>query len=197
MSRRRNANLERVSDERLMGYVRVGETAALTEIYERYSRRLLNYFEHMLGNGEAAQDFLQDLFIKVLEKASGFDENRRFETWLFAVASNMCKNEFRRRTARNCVETREDVDRLPVEVGQSDYHPIERRLDEKAFRKALNDELAELSDIHRSVFLLRHQEHFSTEEISRILNCAPGTVKSRLHYAVRALASRLKSVNPL
>ncbi len=77
------------------------DTAAFDELYERYSTRLLHYFYRMLGKEtEKAQDFLQDLLLKIVEKPHLFDTRQRFSTWVYTIASNMCKNEYRRLQVR-------------------------------------------------------------------------------------------------
>jgi len=89
----------------------MGEEAAFDELYNRYSKRLLVYFYRMLGrNEEKAQDFLQDFFLKLIEKPHLFSSKNRFSSWVFTVASNMCKNEYRRLKVRNQVVNEKDLD---------------------------------------------------------------------------------------
>src|SRR5687768_6091898 len=86
------------SDEELMALVERGSHASLDELYARYSGRLLAYFTRMLDRDEAlAQDFLHDLFLKIKERPELVDTRRGFRTWMYSVAHNMCKNEYRRR----------------------------------------------------------------------------------------------------
>src|SRR5438270_11355736 len=94
-------NIKKCDDSELMALMGNGNTRAFDELYERYSRKLLNYFRKMLNNNtEKAQDFLQDLFIKILEKGSYYDSTKNFSTWLYALACNMCKNEYRNHAIR-------------------------------------------------------------------------------------------------
>lgn len=178
-----------------MEYIKKGETAAFDVLYTRYSSRLLHYFYRMLGKKEEkAQDFLQDIFLKIVEKPQMFDPSRRFSTWIFTVASNMCKNEYRRMQVRvngdiyvgDYVNTSNDVT-LPI---------IEKQMDNKMFRKQLFEEVEELSAVKKSTFILRYQEGFSIKEISDMMDCSEGTVKSRLFYTLRNLADKLRIFNP-
>jgi RNA polymerase sigma-70 factor (ECF subfamily) len=69
---------------------------ALTEIHARYSKKVLGFFLRMTkGNEEKAQDLVQDLFLRILEKQHLFDPKKRFYTWMFAIASNMVKTTYR------------------------------------------------------------------------------------------------------
>jgi RNA polymerase sigma-70 factor (ECF subfamily) len=97
-------NYSEVSDEELMQNIRQGNTGAFDELYRRYNRRLLLYFYRMLGgDSEKAQDFLQDLFLKIFEKNNLFRNEARFSSWIFTVAHNMCKNEYRWLSVRKII----------------------------------------------------------------------------------------------
>jgi RNA polymerase sigma-70 factor (ECF subfamily) len=95
-------NLKKFSDEELMSLVKTGREMAFEELYQRYSKRMLFYFHrNFYGDGEKAQDFLQDLFLKIIEKSNYFDVNKKFSTWIYTLASNLCKNEFRKNAVRS------------------------------------------------------------------------------------------------
>ncbi|MGB7062982.1 MAG: sigma-70 family RNA polymerase sigma factor [Candidatus Zixiibacteriota bacterium] len=187
---------KKLSDERLMELIQRRDTPAFDELYNRYSRRLLSYFLRELGgNEEKAQDFLQDIFLKIVEKPGLFDTERRFSTWIFTVAYNMCKNEYRRLEVRESAQNDLAADAVSRDY-ESQYHQPEKNVDQKKFEKALLAELEKLDDGHRSAFLLRHQQNLSIREIGEILGCSQGTVKSRLFYTTQKLARRLKPFNP-
>ena len=91
----------KLSDERLMELIVRGDERAFGALYDRYHSRLLNYFHRMLWHDrERAQDFLQELFTKVARNPASYDPARPFCTWLFSVANNMCKNEYRKEEVR-------------------------------------------------------------------------------------------------
>jgi len=179
-----------------MKLIQRGDASAFDELYHRYSRRLLLYFFRELGCDEQkAQDFLQDAFLKILEKPDLFDPERKFSTWIFTVAYNMCKNEYRRLQAREIVENNVDIDGISRGC-ESEYHPSEQNVDTKMFEKALLAELEKFDDGHRTAFLLRYQQNLSIKEIGEILGCSEGTIKSRLFYTTQKLAAELKAFNP-
>jgi RNA polymerase sigma-70 factor (ECF subfamily) len=187
---------KKLSDERLMERIQRHDTSALDELYERYSKRLLIYFFRELGGDEEkAQDFLQEVFLKIVEKPELFCTGKSFSAWIFVVAYNMCKNEYRRLGVRKTVNSNSEIEKLPQPF-ENDYRQLERSVDLKAFHSALIKELYELEDDHRSTFLLRYQQNFSIKEIGEILGCPEGTVKSRLHYAAKKLATKLRAFNP-
>lgn len=178
------------SDEELMELVVRREVPAFDELYARYSKRLLLYFFRMLSNDEErSQDLLHDLFLKIIERPELFARERRFSTWIFSIAHNMCKNEYRWRGVRQPAD--QEVDTI-----EADLESAIEKLDRERFAAMLDTELGALDEEHRSTFLLRYQEELSIREISQILDCPEGTVKSRIHYTIRKLAERLKAFNP-
>ena len=169
---------------------REGQEAAFDELYRRYSQRMLHFFYRMLGQEEEiAQDFLQELFLKLVEKPDRYDPRRRFSTWFFAVASNMVKNEYRRRAVRQ------------GQVSLDTAHPLsppeaEDQLDRHTLHLHLEQAIDQLSPTHRETILLRFREEHSVKEISDIMTCSEGTVKSRLFYGLRQLARGLRAFHP-
>jgi len=90
-----------LSDERLMELIVRGDERAFGALYDRYQRKLIGYFARMLWNDrERAQDLLQELFTKIARQPGSYDPARPFSTWLYSVANNMCKNEYRREAVR-------------------------------------------------------------------------------------------------
>src|ERR1043165_1762067 len=98
------------SDEQLMTLVGRGEIPAFDELYDRYGKRLLYYFYKMLAQNEhQAQDFLHDLFLKIVERPELYSPERKFSTWVFSIAHNMCKNEYRKWQTRSTVDLEFDA----------------------------------------------------------------------------------------
>ena len=189
-------NYSEVSDEELIQKIRQGNAGAFDELYLRYSKRMLLYFYRMLGgDAEKAQDFLQDLFVKVIEKKDLFRENARFYSWIFTVAHNMCKNEYRRLSVRKIVDRQADPDALLSSANGQDPG-IDRKIDGEMFRQSIIKELNRMDENQRSAFILRFQENLSIKEISQVLDCSEGTTKSRLFYAAQKLSKKLRLFDP-
>lgn len=168
-----------------------GDQSAFGELYQRYAQRIHRFFYRMLRQDEdIASDQTQDLFLHVLERPHLFDTQRKFSTWLYTIASNRCKNVYRswsRKQPTLALENKEIVamDKSPIKL-----------LDEVLFHSALQEAVHLLPDTQRECFILRYQEEMSIKEISEIVECPTGTVKSRLHYALKHLAGELHSFNP-
>ena len=161
--------------------------AALVELHQRYSRKLLGYFIKMLNkDSELAQDFVQELFLKLMEKKHLFDPSKKFYSWIFAIASNMCKTAYRHHGKT-------------VSFHPEMNHPsglAENLMEKKLFLKALQDGIDNLEHHHKTVFVLRYLEHFPLNEIAEITECSLGTVKSRLFYATKKITDQLKHFDP-
>jgi|APCry1669189204_1035204.scaffolds.fasta_scaffold04094_2 RNA polymerase sigma-70 factor, ECF subfamily len=184
-------NLGKKTDEELLQLIRDGNKEAFSVLYSRYSIKLYNFFLRMLDKDHGkAEDFTHDLFLKIIENPFLFDMNRRFDTWVFHIAYNICKNEYRKMAVRNEYQQGPGKD-LPVitEAGND-------RSDVLKFSEALDHHLQLLDERHKMVFLLRYQQEISIREIAEILDCPEGTVKSRLFTAIKRLSKKLSVFDP-
>jgi RNA polymerase sigma-70 factor (ECF subfamily) len=185
MAIHKKGKYSQIKDEDLMIAIHRGETAAFDELYARYQKRLLYYFYRMLGNSnEKAGDFLQDIFMKIIERPDQFDVSRRFGTWLFSVAHNMCKNEYRRLSIRKNVVWDGDMENHRA----MDNHDEEnRQMAEEIF-----NEINELGETEKTAFLLYYREDFSVRDIGQVLNLPEGTIKSKLFYTRKKISEKLQ-----
>jgi RNA polymerase sigma-70 factor (ECF subfamily) len=183
-----------MSDENLMISMEKGEKAAFDELYQRYAAPLRNYFKRMLWkDSEKAEDFVHDLFAKLIRNPNYFDPSRSFKTWVYSVANNMCKNEYKKQEVRKGT-----VNGVENHYGLSDKSVnVMTEVQESQFKEAFERSLDELDQKHREAFLLRHVDGLSIKEISEILNANEGTIKSRIFYAIKYLAADLKEFDPV
>ena len=171
------------SDEALMQGIAMKNARTFEALYERYSARMFRYFFRMLWQNEAlANDFTQDLFLKIIEKPHLYNPEKKFSTWIYSVANNMCKNAYR---ANKSIE---NIDNH-VFTQEENY---DLKLDLKLYEQHLQEAINELSPEHRECFVLRHFEEHSVKEIADITQTAEGTVKSRLHYALKQVAAQVR-----
>lgn len=180
---------KQLSDEALMKRFQQGDQKAFDAIYRRYSKRLLHFMFRLLNHDEpVAQDKLHDVFIKLVEDPKKFDSNRNFKSWIFTVAANECRKHYR---TEPTVSLEEDM-LLP----ESNEETVLETMGSERFQQALKRELQHLSYEHRCTFVMRFQEGFTVKEISEIMGCSAGTVKSRTHYSLKILAGKLAKFNP-
>lgn len=183
-----------MTDEELYVIMSRGDRHAFDELYERYSGPLLGYFMRMLWQDrERAEDFVHDIFAKIIRKPELFDAERKFKSWIYSVANNMCKNEYKKHEVRKNVRTG-----LDGYFSLSDSNSnVMTEVQESMFKKEFIESLAALDDKHKEVFSMRHLDGLSIKEIAEALDISDGTVKSRLFYATKYLAESLKDFNPV
>ncbi len=178
-------NYHEQPDETLMQLIVGRNERAFAALYDRYGTRMYRYFYRMLWrDAEKARDFTQELFVKIIEKPHLFDPRRNFRTWLYALAANLCKNEYRRKSPAELDPPEPESD------WQDAYLP--ERLDRQHFETCLRQAIEQLSEAHKQCFVLRYQEELSVAEIAAIVDCPEGTVKSRLHHALQKVAGQME-----
>jgi len=169
-----------------------GDKRAFDELYDRYAKALKGYFMRMLWKNESkSEDFVHDLFVKIIHNPESFDSNRSFKTWLYSVACNMCKNEYKKQEVRKGTSTGIDQFYSISDKGVDVLNEVQMSHFGSQFEKYL----AELKTEHQEVFSLRHMDDLSIKEIAEVLEINEGTVKSRLFYATKQLADKLKEFN--
>ncbi len=180
-----------ISDEELMQKASQGDRLAFAAIYDRWSERIFRFFRKMLWqNDDVAADFTQDLFLKIAEKPGAFNPQYRFSTWVYTLASNMCKNEYRKQSIRHHVNA--DDSGVSRSLADTGYENPERTVDNANFERKLQQTLGTLSEEHRTVFVLRYKEELSLKEIADVTQVSEGTVKSRLFYAIKKISEQVK-----
>lgn len=176
--------MQHLTDEQLIAIYQSNKDGrgeiALACLYDRYAKKMLNFFYYTLHNDyNKAQDFVHDLFLKIIEKHRTFDNNQAFKPWIYVVASNMCKNEFRankvtQKYNAHVISTTDPI----VLIDET----------EKSIRKCIG----ELNQAHRSLIVLRFKLKLTVKEIAEIYDCAEGTIKSRLFHATQKLSTLYK-----
>lgn len=176
-----------LSDEKLLQEMQDGKELAFQELYDRYAKHLFQYFfRRMWKDREKAEDFVHDLFTKLIQQPEVFDTSRSFKTWVFSVANNMTINEYKKQAVRQVVSSG-----LEDNLTLAHSTAIDSQLQDTMFAEALEKELEQLDEKHREAFELRHIQGFSVKEIADTLKINEGTVKSRVFYAVKQLTGKL------
>ncbi len=187
-------NYKKQTDEQLIRLMSKGDERAFDEVYQRYGSKLAYYFTRKLKHDkEKGEDFMHDLFAKLIDRPELFDPNRSFKTWIYSVANNMCINEYKKMAVRSNTNNGISSD-LQI---SSNSQPIEEQLNEKNFSSDLEKAMSKLEDKHREVFVMRHIDGLSVKEVAEIMEINEGTVKSRLFYATKKIAGVLQMYNPI
>lgn len=160
-----------------------GEEPAMVDLVNRYRGQVFGLCYRMLGDRQDAEDITQEAFLRVFRNLESWDNQRDFKPWLLAIAANRC---------RTLLSTRR---RRPVATDLID-EVVDRRdpnaLAAGGLREEVELALATLREEYRQAFLLFHENELSYAEISDVLQCPIGTVKTWIHRARRELAKSLR-----
>jgi len=175
--------------------VQEGDVSAFDQLILKYRERLFSIIYNMTSNREDAADLTQEAFIKAFRSINRFKAKASFFTWLYRIAVNATLTHLKKNRMRRFFS----FENINEEVGHSDIVEIlaERTNSEKSallheLQEKLNEALHKLSPKHRAVVVLFEIEGLSHHEISEVVGCSVGTVRSRLHYAKQQLQAYLQ-----
>ena len=196
--KREAALRERELDAELVARVQAGDRDAFRELFEKYHRRAFAVALGVVKNKQDAMDVVQDAFIKVHHHIQNFQGSSSFYTWLYRIAVNTAKKalvDLKRDpiVTESALAGRDDDDETSrVENELSDGETPDAVLASKEIAQTVNAAIEALSDDLRQAITLREIEGLSYEEISEVMNCPIGTVRSRIYRAREAIAERLR-----
>src|SRR5947199_2312667 len=183
---RETGEMNHLSDQELMRIVQAGDLSPASEIYDRYSGRIYNFAFRFLRNAEAAEDAVQEVFVKMIRHANQFHGDAKLSTWLFSITANWCRDYLRK--ADNKAKEAEDVlVTLPAPNELSPERRLEQREDEHRVQRALSA----LTPEQREAILLSRYQGLSYAEIAEIAGCSEGAVKTRVFRAMETLKKAL------
>lgn len=182
-----------MNEQELVERAKNGDRAALAKLVNKYSDRIYNLALRILRRKEDAEDVLQETFLTVIEKLNTFDGRSSFFTWIYRIATNAALMRLRKKKVvfqelNDDPDFQESIEsRVFVDWSQD---PSISVFDEEVKQK-LNEAINKLSDIYRSVFVLRDIEGLSIKETSEILGITEENVKIRLRRARQFLRNYL------
>lgn len=171
--------------------LRSGDAEAIARLVEQYQHRLYRYLLRLVSKPSTAEDLFQQTWLRVMERIRYYDPRRSFEGWLFAVAHNLAIDHLRRKQPESLDEP------LPSGETQADLtrsaNPGALELLMTKERAAyVGEAIAVLPVAFREVITLRFEEGMKLEEIAGVLALPMGTVKTRLHRAMKVLRLTLE-----
>ena len=185
-----------LSDSDLMVKFQQGNPHAFSLLFETYRGPVFNFIYHMLnGQRDAADDLLQEIFMKVVKAKDFYEPRAKFSTWLFSIARNHCLNHLKSRRyaqGRNTVSLdAEGNDGASLMDVLPDEHPVPGGMERKELQGMLEQCIAALPDDYKEVFLLRAVEGLSHEDTARILRLNPATVRTHYYRARMSLQKQM------
>jgi RNA polymerase sigma-70 factor (ECF subfamily) len=170
------------SDYELIQAIGRKEGKAFQSFVERYRKTVFNFIFRLLGDRFAAEDLVQEVFLRIYRSAGGFEPRAKVSTWVFRIAYNLSLNELKRRSRFVCMDQIEEVAGIPA--------PDVLREDELA--KNVRAMIRQLPEKQRAALLLRVNEDLSYAEIGSVLSVSVASVESLIFRARDRLRKLLK-----
>lgn len=174
-------------DHSLMCSVRDGDLDKLGVLFEKHHRHLYNFFLKQTGHAQSSEDLVQDVFYRILKYRTTYREKGEFTPWMFSIAHNARIDYYRKRTHK---EIGLDSLSMPAE----DLTPEEMN-EKNSEEMMLKQALARLPEDKREVLILSRFHDLKYEEIAGILHCKVGTIKARVHWALKELRTLYMDLN--
>ncbi|HEX9348912.1 MAG TPA: RNA polymerase sigma factor [Gemmatimonadales bacterium] len=171
------------TDGDIVRAVLAGDRERYAQLVERYRDRYARYATRMLGSVDAAEDAVQDAFVRAYDQLAQCKEPDKFVGWFFLILRNRCFAERRRNRSSASLEAANDV--AAVDRADGGAETAEQR-------RALQRALLELTPDQREVFVLKHVEGLSYSEIAERLSTSVPSLKMRMHRAYDRLREQLR-----
>ena len=174
-------------DERqLIFQAQQGDARSFRTLVERYMKQAYNLAYSYLSNHDEADDVVQESFVRAYRALHGFRGEAQFPTWLFRIVINVSLNHLSSRKKKDEREVRIADDQMQVSAHGD---PTGTTAD---VREHIERALHELPSMQRAVVIMRHLNGLSTKQVSGILNCSEGTVKTHLYRGLKRMKSLLE-----
>lgn len=187
-------DLASLPDHELMARLQQAEgellVAGFDVLVHRYKNAIVSYLFRYVGDFRTAEDLAQEAFLRVFRKIKDYNSSAKFSTWLYTIASNLAKDEFKRRVRHPAksldwatgggADTTREVPQLKADTTES---VPDVQLQHEEVRSQVNNALKLLDEHDREILLLKDVQGLSYDEIASVLNLPMGTVKSRISRA--------------
>ncbi|MCX7714412.1 MAG: sigma-70 family RNA polymerase sigma factor [Clostridia bacterium] len=182
----------RLCEQELVRLCQKGDHEAFNQLVQLYQSKVINIAYGLLSNTEDAADAAQDTFIKIYRSISSFKGKSSLSTWIYRITVNVCTDILRKRGKQNIfsINTHTEDDEREFDIKDPSHTPDELA-EITEMQKEIRSAIASLPHDYKIVVVLYDIEGLSYNEISQILSCPIGTVKSRLNRGRTLLKNAL------
>ncbi len=167
-----------MTDEQLMSLVKAGQLDYLNEVFNRYSKRIYNYFLKSTLERADSDDLTQDLFIRVMKYRNSYKEGHSVQFWIFQIARNMVKDHFRKLKVHQ--DKFNPVEVMPEVLEENGEMEFERE-------KKLHQAMRALPDEKRELLVLSKFQGMKYEQIATIRDTSVSNIKVQVHRTIKEL----------
>jgi len=183
--------MQAVSDEQLIRWVAEGDASCLGTLFERHHRGVYRYCYQMTRSSSMSEDLVQEVFLKLLKKASSFRAEGSCKAWIFNIARNVTLDYLRK--AEPDLRTEDDGDERQQLL--IDHRSSEQVASDRQNVQLVERALAEIPATAREVIWLGRFVFDDYEELARALDCTVSAARVRMHRAMEALNSSFARLN--
>lgn len=195
-------NVQPSDERRLIGEAQAGDRGAFEELVRRHDRSVLRLALRVLRSEDEARDVYQETFLRMYRTLPHFRHDCSLETWLLRIATNVCLDRLRRRSARpeepaGAAHDAGGTDRLAATPDPHPDHDPDRVLARREIRRRIEQALGRLAPRERLVFEMRHYEGMRLRDIGAVIGTTEDTVKNCLFRAHQHLRAALQDLGGL
>ena len=184
------------SDLKLVAKSKLGDRRAFGKLVKKYQNKVLYLAYDLIGNYVDAQDVAQNVFLQAFQNIPYFRDEATFSTWIYKITTNAAIDFQRSRRRRKSLfidqPQYEEQQKLSIENIEDPYQSVEKKIENSDLKSLVAKVVEELSPQQKAAFILKYFHDKSTEEIAKIINCNPVTVRGHILRATTKLRKRLK-----
>jgi len=179
------------TDNQLVARTLDGDVGAFNDLVVRWETSLYRFVVRYLGDSEEARDVCQEAFLKAYTNLDRFRGQAKFSSWLYQIALNQCRTQFRRKKSRPTVSLDADDQLSHLQLVPADSEAPDQSAISAQHASELQAALAHLPEDQRTAIILKEYHGLKFREIAEILETPESTVKSRLYHGLESLAKSL------
>lgn len=184
------------NDTKLVKKAKLGDRQAFGKLVKRYQNKVLYLAYDLIGNYTDAQDVAQNVFLQAFQKIVYFRDEASFSTWIYKITTNAAIDFQRSRKRRKSLfidpPQHEDQQTLSIENIEDPYQSIEKKIENSDLKELISRTVEGLSPQQKAAFVLKYFHDKGTEEIAKIIDCDPVTVRGHILRATLKLRKKLK-----
>jgi len=180
-----------LSNEDLLNKVKQKDRAAFNELFTLYKSKVFKTAYFILQDKVLTEDVVQEVFLQIYFKIDSLRQVETFDIWIYKITVNFCRRLLNKRSKLSIVPLEEYEDNLEAN-GQEDLSLPEDILLNKELCSDIMNEIYKLPEYQRIPIILYYYNNLSIKDISEVMNCSEGTVKSRLFHGKKLLKHKLE-----
>ena len=176
-----------------------GSNLALDVLIDRWEAPIKSFIYRFTQDNEWVDELAQETFVKVYMNASRFDLNRKFSSWIYTIASNLCRNLLRWKSRRPCIvqsidDTLDHPERDQSALEDEESQPPSEIVAQEESCAQIRESIAELPDHLRTAVILYYYQGMAYGEIAEVLKCSVRGVETRLYRARKMLKQKIRLI---